>query len=59
MRTTFTGWQIFHLERMFETKKYLNAVERSNLSRSVVIVMIVMIVSWSALFLLFQPVVCD
>ena len=53
MRTTFTGRQIFELERMFETKKYLNAGERNNLSRSVVIVMIVMIamiVSWSALF---------
>ena len=33
MRTTFTGRQIFSLERMFETKKYLNAGERSNLSR--------------------------
>ena len=50
MRTTFTGRQIFELERMFETKKYLNAGERSNLSRSVVIVMIVMIVRLSALF---------
>ena len=34
MRTTFTGRQIFELEKMFETKKYLNAGERSNLSRS-------------------------
>ena len=33
MRTTFTGRQIFELEKMFETKKYLNAGERSNLSR--------------------------
>ena len=33
MRTTFTGRQIFELERMFETKKYLNASERSNISR--------------------------
>jgi hypothetical protein len=33
MRTTFTGRQIFELEKMFETKKYLNASERSNLSR--------------------------
>ena len=40
MRTTFTGRQIFSLEKMFETKKYLNAGERSNLSRSVVIVRI-------------------
>ena len=34
MRTTFTGRQIFELERMFETKKYLNSGERSHLSRS-------------------------
>ena len=33
MRTTFTGRQIFELEKMFETKKYLNSSERSNLSR--------------------------
>ena len=33
MRTTFTGRQIFELERMFETKKYLTASERSNISR--------------------------
>ena len=33
IRTTFTGRQIFELEKMFETKKYLNASERSNLSR--------------------------
>ena len=33
MRTTFTGRQIFELERMFETKKYLNSSERSHLSR--------------------------
>ena len=33
MRTTFTGRQIFELEKMFETQKYLNAGERSNLSR--------------------------
>jgi hypothetical protein len=38
IRTTFTGRQIFELERMFETKKYLNAGERGNLSRLVVIV---------------------
>ena len=35
MRTTFTGRQIFVMEKMFETKKYLNANERSHLSRSV------------------------
>ena len=33
MRTTFTGRQIFELEKMFETKKYLNAGERSHISR--------------------------
>ena len=33
MRTTFSGRQIFELEKMFETKKYLNSSERSNLSR--------------------------
>ena len=33
MRTTFTGRQIFELEKMFEVKKYLNATERSSLSR--------------------------
>ena len=33
MRTTFTGRQIFEMEKMFETKKYLNAGERSHLSR--------------------------
>jgi hypothetical protein len=33
VRTTFTGRQIFELEKMFETKKYLNVSERSNLSR--------------------------
>ena len=34
LRTTFTGRQIFELEKMFETKKYLTASERSSLSRS-------------------------
>ena len=33
VRTTFTGRQIFELEKMFETRKYLNAKERSQLSR--------------------------
>merc|ERR1712130_808663 len=32
MRTTFTGRQIYQLEKMFETKKYLNGGERRNLS---------------------------
>ena len=36
MRTTFTGRQIFELERMFETKKYLNSGERSHLSRCLI-----------------------
>ena len=53
MRTTFTGRQIFEIERMFETKKYLNASERNNLSRSFVIVKII---SWSAL--LYSSLVC-
>ena len=35
MRTTFTGRQIFIMEKMFESKKYLNATERSHLSRLV------------------------
>ena len=33
MRTTFTGRQIFELEKMFEVKKYLNSSERSDMSR--------------------------
>ena len=33
MRTTFIGRQIFELEKMFETKKYLNAMERTGISR--------------------------
>ena len=33
MRTTFTGRQIFELEKMFEVKKYLNSTERSDMSR--------------------------
>ena len=33
MRTTFTGRQIYQLEKMFETKKYLTAGERRDLSR--------------------------
>ena len=53
MRTTFTGRQIFEIERMFETKKYLNASERNNLSRSFVIDMII---SWSAL--LYSSLLC-
>ena len=37
MRTTFTGRQIFVMEKMFESKKYLNANERSHLSRWVLL----------------------
>ena len=33
VRTTFSGRQIFELERMFERKKYLNAEERIVLCR--------------------------
>ena len=33
MRTTFTGRQIYEMEKMFESKKYLNANERLSLSR--------------------------
>ena len=33
MRTNFTERQLFELEKMFETKKYLNVGERSNLCR--------------------------
>jgi len=33
LRTTFTGRQIYELEKMFENKKYLNSKERTELSR--------------------------
>lgn len=33
VRTTFTGRQIFELEKMFETKKYLSSSERSEMSK--------------------------
>ena len=33
LRTTFSGWQIFELERIFETRKYINCAERKHLSR--------------------------
>ena len=33
LRTTFTGRQIYELEKMFENKKYLNSRERTELSR--------------------------
>ena len=32
MRTTFTGKQIFELERTFETKKYLSSSERAEMA---------------------------
>lgn len=36
-RTTFTGKQIFELERQFETKKYLSSNERMDLARSLAV----------------------
>ena len=33
VRTTFTGRQIFELEKMFENKKYLSSSERSDLAK--------------------------
>ena len=33
VRTTFTGRQIFELEKMFETKKYLSSTERTELAK--------------------------
>ncbi|VDO88271.1 unnamed protein product [Heligmosomoides polygyrus] len=33
-RTTFSGRQIFELEKQFETKKYLSSAERSELAKS-------------------------
>ena len=32
-RTTFSGWQIFELERVFEARKYINCAERRHISR--------------------------
>ena len=32
MRTTFTGKQIFELEKSFESKKYLSSAERAELA---------------------------
>ena len=34
MRTTFTGKQIFELEKSFETKKYLSSTERAEMATS-------------------------
>ena len=34
-RTSFSGWQIYELERIFEEKKYINSEERKDLARSV------------------------
>ncbi|CAJ0594189.1 unnamed protein product [Cylicocyclus nassatus] len=33
-RTTFSGRQIFELEKQFETKKYLSSTERSELAKN-------------------------
>ena len=33
MRTTFTGRQIFELEKMFENKKYLSSSERTEMAK--------------------------
>lgn len=33
VRTTFTGKQIYELEKMFETKKYLSSSERSEMAK--------------------------
>ena len=33
VRTTFTGRQIFELEKMFENKKYLSSSERSEMAK--------------------------
>ena len=32
-RTSFTGWQIYELEKLFEEKKYINNDERKTFSR--------------------------
>ena len=32
-RTSFSGWQIYELEKLFEEKKYINNDERKNFSR--------------------------
>ena len=32
LRTTFSGCQIFELERIFEARKYINCAERKHLS---------------------------
>ena len=34
MRTTFTGKQIFELEKSFESKKYLSSAERAEMATS-------------------------
>ena len=33
VRTTFTGRQIFELEKMFENKKYLSSSERTKMAK--------------------------
>ena len=32
-RTSFSGWQIYELERIFEDKKYISSEERKSLGR--------------------------
>ena len=32
-RTSFSGWQIYELERIFEEKKYITSEERKSLGR--------------------------
>ena len=34
MRTTFTGKQVFELEKSFESKKYLSSAERAEIATS-------------------------
>ena len=33
VRTTFTGRQIFELEKMFENRKYLSSSERADMAK--------------------------
>ena len=32
-RTSFNGWQIYELEKLFEEKKYINNEERKTFAR--------------------------
>lgn len=59
-RTTFTGRQIFELEKVFETKKYLSSNERTemanllNITESQVLILLLIFVDpyFSLLFLI-------